>query len=93
LAQEQVLNTPYVSKIWMTLIANAFNLGDKEWGLHLLKKFPFRVELALLRTAVKSSYKKILFIVSINARSAIVHSLKVDPVVSSIDLFWHVLHQ
>jgi hypothetical protein len=58
LAQEQVLNTPYVSKIWMALIANAFNLGDKEWGLHLLKKFPFMAELALLRTAVKSSDKK-----------------------------------
>lgn len=40
------------------LITNAFKLGYKEWGLHLSKKSPFMAELALLRTAVKSSYKK-----------------------------------
>jgi hypothetical protein len=44
-------------------------------------------ELALLRTAVKSSYKKILFIVYINARSPIVHSIKVNHVVQALIYF------
>ncbi|TWX67617.1 hypothetical protein [Colwellia sp. C1TZA3] len=40
------------------LITNAFNLGYKEWGLHLSKKSPFMAQLALLKITINSSYEK-----------------------------------
>tara|TARA_R110000787_G_scaffold42623_6_gene104798 strand:- start:435 stop:1145 length:711 start_codon:yes stop_codon:yes gene_type:complete len=44
--------------IALSLMANAYTLGSKEWGLHLAKKSPFITLLPLLTTAVKNTYQE-----------------------------------
>ena len=41
-----------------SLMVNAFELGHKEWGLHLSKKSPYISLLPLLTAAVKANYQK-----------------------------------